>query len=156
MSQQLTDEDRDWLLRSNGQDAVRKNDEQFGREPEDGEYGTVGRGSVPLLTGNEPSRGADKFTPTGLTADNPADVEKAQRDAQFRAAIEAEAEGDGESDLDSANVNREGVDGIGPYDTWKVEDLRAECERRELSRSGNKPDLVERLRVADQEYDDSE
>lgn len=154
LEEQLSDEDRGWLLRNNGQLAVVKNDQKFGREPEEGEYGELSRHTVQLMTGDEPSRTSDRFTPTGLTPDNPADVEKAARDAQFRAALEAESEED--DAVTAGHFNRENTDGVGPYDTWSKEDLQGECERRELSRSGNKPELVERLRAHDEEAEEFE
>lgn len=147
----LSDDDREWLLRNNGEEQVRRNDAQFNREPDEGDYAARTGVSVPLMSGQEPSRTSDRRTPTGLVPDDPAAMEKAQRDAQFRAALEDESDGDGSESGEPGTVYREGTEGVDSYDTWSKEDLQAECERRELARSGNKPDLVSRLRADDEE-----
>lgn len=42
------------------------------------------------------------------------------------------------------------------YEQWTVADLKAELGRRDLSTSGKKPELVERLHESDEESDDED
>lgn len=56
--------------------------------------------------------------------------------------------GDGQSDED-ANIDVDGDGKVDGYEMFTKADLVAECEQRGLSTTGNKPDLVRRLRDAD-------
>lgn len=78
----------------------------------------------------------------------PADEEAAELTPDVAEPDTDPADGDGQSDEDAdVDVNGDGrVDG---YEVFTKADLVAECERRGLATTGNKPDLVRRLQDAD-------
>lgn len=156
MSQPLSDEDREWLLANNGEDAVRRNAEEHGTELPEGLASQSGT-SMPATTGKEPSHLSDRLYPTGLTpATAEADLDAERRQAQFKAALEAERPED-DPDNDQDDVSPLGQRGLvvetddKPYEDWKLPELQAEAGKRELSKSGNKGELAERLRTDDEE-----
>lgn len=144
-SEPLSDEDRTWLLANNRDEEVLANDAAHGRDSSDV---AARKGSgVSFMTGNEPSLSADRVYPTGLTtvaAD--ADLDKERREAQFKSAME---DGDAPSGVDTGDVTTETDEK--PYEDWKGDELRAELGKRELSKSGTNPEMIERLRADDAE-----
>jgi hypothetical protein len=55
------------------------------------------------------------------------------------------------SEVDETQPVREGDADVAPYDEWDKDDLVEEARVRKLKISGNKPDLVTRLRADDEE-----
>lgn len=151
LSQKLSDEDRAWMLDNNRETEVRANDEAHGRDSSD-----IGRsGGMPFVTGQEPSNSSDRTIPTGLTPNSAnADLDSERREAQLKAAMEGE--GEGSDPLSSEGLVYETDDK--PYEDWTAAELQAEAGKRELSKSGTKAELAERLRADDEERepDDNE
>jgi len=155
MSKPLSDEDREWLMANNGEEQVRRNAEEHGLDlPE----GMPNRPAGTVTTGAEPSHLSDRLYPTGLTpATAEADLDRQRREAQFQAALDAERPED-DPDVDqSGEASPLGTRGLtvetddNPYESWKGDALKAELEKRELSKSGNKDELAARLRADDEE-----
>ena len=95
------------------------------------------------LTGNEPSGTSDRLTVSGLGA---ADVNANQPvpgTAEHDALVAEQQEGEDTPTEDSP----EGTD----YESWSLSQLQAELGKRELSKSGNKAELVSRLKADDEE-----
>jgi SAP domain-containing protein len=70
-----------------------------------------------------------------------------QAPAQTDDTVEAQADKDGEP---AVNVDPDAPARGDDYDEWTNEELRDELEKRELSKSGNKAELVARLREDDE------
>jgi hypothetical protein len=146
MSKPLSAEDRAWLIDNNREDEVRANDEAHGRDSSD--LGTA-RGAMPFVTGQEPSGGADRMIPTGLTPNSAnADLDRERREAQLKAAMEGPSSSDG---AEAGDLTYETDDN--PYEDWKLDALQNEAGKRELSKSGTKAELADRLRADDEERD---
>lgn len=148
MSKPLSDEDRAWMLENNRDNEVRANDEAHGRDSSD-----IGRaGGMPFVTGGEPSLGSDRSIPTGLTPNSQeADLDRERREAQLKAATEGGASAD---PLATGDLVYETDDK--PYEDWSAAELQNEAGKRELSKSGTKAELAERLRADDEEREDEE
>jgi hypothetical protein len=154
----LSDEDRAWM-NANGREAeARAHDARHGIEAPAGGH----------ITGSEPSLG------TGVQAGSlaqtpglsPTQIAVAMGDKQMLLASfsdaelyaelerrEQEAEGGDDDTVEASRatseVVREGEEGVPDYDDWKADTLRAQLGVRELSKSGLKSDLVDRLRDDD-------
>ena len=149
LSEKLSEEDRAWMLDNNRVDEVRANDEAHGRDSSD--IGRAG-GAMPFVTGQEPSGGADRTIPTGLTPNSAnADLDRERREAQLKAAMEGG--GDAANPMSSEGVVSE--TDARKYEDWKLEELQDQASKRELSKSGNKTELAARLRADDEERADS-
>lgn len=159
--QPLSEEDRAWLVNNGRGHEARAHDARLGVETP---YQAGG------LTGAEPSLGTGVPGGRGLVNTpglSPAQVAVAMGDRQslLMSFTDDELEGelerrqnvaDEEADVNSveqsrasSEVVREGEDDVPDYDDWKVDNLRAQLGVRELSKSGNKAELVERLRDDD-------
>lgn len=148
-SKKLSDADREWLLWNNGQAAVMANDEEFAGKisvTDDRSY------TSPVLTGQEPSATADRTQAVGMNVANiEADLDRERRQAQFDAALSGSKP---DSDPSTSDWSVESDEA--PYEDWHNDDLKAELAKRELSRSGVKVELVERLRASDEESESEE
>lgn len=156
----LSDEDREWMM-ANGREAdARAHDARLGVEVD---YQPA------HLTGNEPSlsTGVQAGSLANTPGLSPTQVQVAMGDKQMllasfsdqeledelaRREDEAEANADGgsaEASRASSEVVREGEEGVPDYDEWKAQTLKDQLGVRELSKSGAKAELVERLRDDD-------
>jgi SAP domain len=160
--QPLSDENREWLVNNGRENEARLHDARLGVEAE---YPPAG-----VMTGAEPSLSTGVPGGRGLVNTpglSPAQVAVAMgdRNALLMSFTDEELQGEldrreqvAEDEADASRpeqsratneVVREGEADVPDYDDWKVDNLRAQLGVRELSKSGNKSELVERLRDDD-------
>lgn len=160
-SKPLKAEDREFLLQNGQENRVRRLDEQ---------HGVTGEPQTPtFMSGDEPSLltgvpagtiNAPGLTPATVAANVGAahlalaslTDEDIKAELQRRQDVrEAAEEGTAGSDQSPAlsSVVREDEGDVPPYDEWRTTTLRAQLGVRELNKSGNKPELVDRLREDD-------
>jgi hypothetical protein len=162
--QPLADEDREWMVNNGRENEMRLHDARLGVETP---YPPAG-----VMTGTEPSLGTGVPGGRGLINTpglSPTQVAIAMgdRNALLMSFTDEELKGELDRRADAADeeadasrpeqsraaveVVREGDDGVPDYDDWKADNLRAQLGVRELSKSGNKAELVERLRDDDED-----
>lgn len=124
----LSDDDRRYLLERGQESVIALIDQQYPPDAEELEaFNAQLRGEIaPNYTG-------DRGVVLGLEA----------RVAQLETYIRDEL------NADVPPLPGEEVEDTRPYSEWNKEELRTEAEARQLSTSGNKPELIERLEAND-------
>lgn len=126
----LSHDDRRYLLERGQESTIAYIDQQYPPDPEDlAEFDAMMRGEVP------PDYTGDRGFILGLQAR----VE--QLETYIREDLNAEVPlAPGETPAESDDR---------PYSDWSKDELKAEAEARQLSTSGTKPELVQRLTDSD-------
>jgi hypothetical protein len=154
LSKKLSDEDRDYLISRGRLDDVRANDADFGQDQErfqvidDGNTGDVDPfkrdDGSDLMAGTHPGERA--LTPVQQieTGVPPEEVTGLPPTEPSQQAGDATGEGsDSRSFDDDYDAEEDGKP------VWTKEDLEEEAQKRGLPKSGNKSDLIKRLREDD-------
>jgi hypothetical protein len=135
-SKPLSEEDKQYALDRNMAIDVEENEKKFSEIQETGEKVDIVSSG---LNGNEPSRFADKSEVSGLglaqVNAGPTTEEVVVKEEVIEETVEV-SEGEEIDDDD--------------YNTWSLDDLKIELGERQLSKSGNKAELVARLTADDQ------
>jgi hypothetical protein len=135
-SKPLSEEDKQYALDRNMAIDVEENEKKFSEIQETGEKVDIVSSG---LNGNEPSRFADKSEVSGLglaqVNAGPTTEEVVAKEEVIEETVEV-SEGEEIDDDD--------------YNTWSLDDLKIELGERQLSKSGNKAELVARLTADDQ------
>lgn len=131
LTQKLSDEDREYLLARGREQEVFRNDAEHVGDPE-----SVRSANYIPGTSIDRAEGVP-VTPNGDT-----------RVVMGGGDVEVDEDGD---ELEDTPDSRTVVDGESDdnYDTWGKAELKAELENRELATSGNKGELIARLREDD-------
>jgi hypothetical protein len=159
----LSEEDRAWMVNNGRENEARLHDARLGVEAEYPPPGVM-TGAEPSLGTGVPSGGGLVNTP-GLSPTQVA-VAMGDRNALLMSFTDEELQGEldrreqiNEGGADASpeqsrattEVVREGEGDVPDYDDWKVQTLKAQLGVRELSKSGVKDELVERLREDDED-----
>lgn len=135
-SKPLSEEDKQYALDRNMAIDVEENEKKFSEIQKTGEKVDIVSSG---LNGNEPSRFADKSEVSGLglaqVNAGPTTEEVVVKEEVIKETVEV-SEGEEIDDDD--------------YNTWSLDDLKIELGERQLSKSGNKAELVARLTADDQ------
>lgn len=129
--------DRKWLESWGRQDVIDRVDTEHGvAEVDDGED-------------REPTTRDDLIAVLCSHGINPGDDPVAAVDAALSDKKAEDSQSESEQDVPFAESADEESDEDDTYEDWSVSDLRSELGKRELSKSGTKPELVSRLEESD-------
>lgn len=135
LSQKLSEEDREYLLARGREQQVFVNDAQFTGDPEAVRQANYIPGtSIDRAPGVPATPNGDRLVVMG--------------------GGEVEIDEDGDELGDSPESHAALEDSDDEYDTMDKASLKAELDSRELSTSGNKAELIARLRADDADTDD--
>ena len=157
LSRKLTADERTLLISWNMHERVADNDRVFGDGEPAPDLEKIDGGNTGDTDPFTADTGADATSLLVKQGHSPVTDAQAMRAAALARGesdldVDLEAQRDAESDLSSSTAPEEGDDAEDDeYATMKNSDLRDLCDKRELPRSGNRPDLLARLRTADAE-----
>lgn len=146
LDQQLSEEDREYLLARGRDNLVLENDAKFGDKDAQNRLSYVPGTEVDRAEGVPATPNADPTVVMGGGATDP-EADDGLDDSDEEDADEPTGS-TGEGAAETSQVDED------DYDEWSKAELEAEAKNRGLSGSGSKSELASRLREDDQSDDD--